>query len=74
VETIMERSHSDWRPERRLTPELFDHYIALARQERSKAIAAFPRQLAAWLSSLARRLGRGQSAERRGSVGAQTAR
>jgi hypothetical protein len=48
----MERHQSPFGIERRLTPELFDHYVAKARAERSKAIAAFFGQIAGWLSSL----------------------
>ena len=37
----MEQNQSPFRIERRLTPELFDHYVAKARAERAKAIAEF---------------------------------
>jgi hypothetical protein len=36
--------------ERRLTLELFDHYVAEARAERAKAIATFFGRIAGWLS------------------------
>ena len=52
----MAHNQSPFRIERRLTPELFDHYVAKARAERAKAIAAFIRSTAAWLSGLAGRL------------------
>jgi hypothetical protein len=45
-----------WRTDRHLTPELFDHYVAKARAERAKAIAAFGRQLIAAASRIAARL------------------
>jgi hypothetical protein len=48
----MERNQSPFGIERRLTPELFDHYVAKARAERAKAIAAFFGRIAMWLSSL----------------------
>jgi hypothetical protein len=37
----MSQDYFPWQPGRRLTPELFDHYIAKARAERAKAIADF---------------------------------
>lgn len=37
----MDRPQSPERTELRLTPELFDHYVALARAERAKATAEF---------------------------------
>jgi hypothetical protein len=46
----MERNQSPFGIERRLTPELFDHYVAKARTERAKAIAAFFGRIAGWLS------------------------
>ena len=52
----MAHNQSPFRIERRLTPELFDHYVARARAERAKAIAEFGRQLAAAVSGIARRL------------------
>ena len=42
----MAHNQSPFRIERRLTPELFDFYVARARAERAKAIAEFGRQLA----------------------------
>jgi hypothetical protein len=44
--------------ERRLTPEVFDHAVARARDERAKAIAAFGQQLIAAASRIAARLKR----------------
>ena len=52
----MELDKSPFLIERRLTPELFDHYVAKARAERAKAIAEFGRQLATAVSRIARRL------------------
>ena len=52
----MEQNQSPFRIERRLTPELFDHYVARAREERSKAIAAFGQQVVAVVSLIAARL------------------
>ena len=52
----MERHQSPFGIERRLTPELFDHYVARARAERSKAIAAFAQQVIAAASRTAARL------------------
>lgn len=37
----MDRPQSPLRMERRLTPELFEHYLAKARAERAKAAAEF---------------------------------
>ena len=37
----MDQDYFPWRTGRRLTPELFDHYVAKARAERAKAIAEF---------------------------------
>jgi hypothetical protein len=37
----MDQNQSPFGIERRLTPELFDHYVAKARAERAKAIAEF---------------------------------
>ena len=45
----MAHDQSPFRIERRLTPELFDHYVA-------KAIGEFGRQLASAVSRIARRL------------------
>jgi len=57
---------------RRLTPALYDFYVAQARAERAKAIAAFGGQLSSWLGRAARRLTAGW---RRGHVaGSPTAR
>jgi len=52
----MVTDQSPFRIERRLTPELFDFYVARARVERAKAIAEFGRQLASAVSRIARRL------------------
>ena len=52
----MEQNQSPFRIERRLTPELFDHYLARAREERAKAISAFGRQVFAAVSRMAARL------------------
>jgi len=46
--------------ERRLTLEQFDHYVAKARDERNKAIAAFLGQAIAAASAIAARLLRGR--------------
>ena len=42
----------------RLTPAVYDFYIARARAERAKAIAEFGGHLGAWLRGLAARLAR----------------
>jgi len=47
----MKQIQSPFGIERRLTLELFDHYVAKARAERAKAIAAFFGQIAGWLST-----------------------
>ena len=54
----MKQIQSPFGIERRLTLELFDHYVAKARAERAKAIAAFIGNTAAWLSGLAGRIHR----------------
>ena len=46
----MDRPQSSFWIERRLTPELFDHYVAKARAERAAAIATFFTRVAAWLN------------------------
>jgi hypothetical protein len=46
---------------RQLTPELFDHYLARAREERAKAIAEFGGHVAAWLTGIASRMTRRRS-------------
>ncbi|HKP26999.1 MAG TPA: hypothetical protein VJV39_24225 [Dongiaceae bacterium] len=51
----MRQTQSRFGIERRLTPELFDHYVAKARAERGKAIAAFIGQVSGWLAALRRR-------------------
>jgi len=52
----MVTDQSPFRIERRLTPELFDFYVAKARAERAKAIAEFGRQFASAMSRVARHL------------------
>lgn len=52
----MKQDQSSFRIERRLTPALFDHYVAKARAERGKAIAAFVGVVAASLGGLAGRI------------------
>ena len=42
----MDQDYFPWPTGRRLTPELFDHYVAKARAERAKAIAEFGRWIA----------------------------
>ena len=37
----MDQDYFPWRAGRRLTPELFDHYVAVARAERARAVAEF---------------------------------
>jgi len=37
----MDQDHFPWPAGGRLTPELFDHYVAKAKAERAKAIAEF---------------------------------
>jgi hypothetical protein len=54
----MERQHFPLRSERRLTPELFDHYVAKARAERAKAVAEFWAWTARWVHSAAARMAR----------------
>ena len=54
----MERQHFSLRRERRLTPELFDHYVAKARAERAKAAAEFWAWTARCLRSAAARMAR----------------
>jgi hypothetical protein len=46
----MHQPKSTFGIESRLTPELFDHYVAKARAERAAAIAGFFTRVAAWLS------------------------
>jgi len=71
----MERKQSPLRNGRRLTPELFDYYVAQARAERAKAIAEFGGTLAAWLSRVVVRLTRhGRRTHRRDTTRTQTAR
>jgi hypothetical protein len=58
-----------------LTPELFDFYVAQARQERAKAIAAFGGQVGAWLAGIVTRLaGRRHAASATHVTGARTIR
>ena len=52
----MKHDHSPLRTGHRLTPELFDYYVARAREERAKAISAFGRQVIAAASRIAARL------------------
>ena len=52
----MDQNQSPFGIERRLTPELFDHYVAKAREERAKAIAGFGRRVIAAASRIAARL------------------
>ena len=54
----MEHQQFALRREGRLTPELFDHYIARARAERAKAAAEFWTWTARWLRSAAARFAR----------------
>ena len=60
----MDQNNSPSRIGRRLTPELFDHYVAKARAERAKAIAEF----GGWIARQVRkviaryRIARGRSA------------
>lgn len=68
----MEQNHSPLRVEARLSIEAFDYYVARAKAERSKAIAEFSRQFAAWvLRGTAHLL---PHARRRHSAKPQTAR
>ena len=52
----MNQDYFPWRPDRRLTPELFDHYVAKARAERAKAIAGFGGWIAKHLRAMACRI------------------
>ena len=52
----MKHDHSPLRTRYRLTPELFDYYVARAREERAKAISAFGQQVVAAASRIAARL------------------
>ena len=52
----MKHDHSPLRTSHRLTLELFDHYVAKAREERAKAISAFGRQVVAAASRIVARL------------------
>jgi hypothetical protein len=54
----MERERTPLQDGRRLTPELFDYYVAQARAERAKAIAEFGGTLVAGLSGIVARLAR----------------
>jgi len=56
----MKHIPSPFGSERRLTPELFDHYVANAKEERNKAIAGLFRQVIAAMSGIAARLLRGR--------------
>jgi len=71
----MEREQFPLRSGRRLTPELFDYYVAQARAERAKAIAEFGGKFVAWLSGVVVRLTRhGRRIHRRDATGTQAAR
>ena len=52
----MEQNQSPFRIERRLSPELFDHYVSKARTERAKAIAEFGGWIAMRLRAMACRI------------------
>ena len=52
----MEQERSPLRNGRRLTPTLFDLYVARARADRAKAIAEFGPSIAAWLARAVMRL------------------
>ena len=52
----MDQERSPLRSGRRLTPELFDFYVARARNERGKAIAAFGGQVGALFAGILSRL------------------
>jgi hypothetical protein len=65
----MKHNLSPWPPEHRLTPELFDSYVARAREERAKAIAEFGRQLASAVVRMAQCLGRRTQSHRRNPAG-----
>jgi hypothetical protein len=52
----MKHDHSPLWTRHRLTLELFDHYVARARQERANAISAFGRQVIAAASRITARL------------------
>ena len=71
----MEREQTPLQDGRRLTPELFDFYVARARAERAKAIAEFGRTLVAWLSGVVVRLARHfRHIRRRDTTGTHAAR
>jgi hypothetical protein len=71
----MEREQTSLQDRRRLTPELFDYYVARARAERAKAIAEFGGTLVAWLSGIVLRLARHvRRTRRRDTTGAHAAR
>jgi hypothetical protein len=52
----MKHDHSPLWTRHELTLELFDHYVAKAREERAQAISAFGRQVIAAASRMAARL------------------
>jgi len=52
----MDQNQSPFGIERRLTPELFDHYVAKARAERAKAIAEFGGWIAGQVRKVTARL------------------
>jgi len=54
----MDQPQSPQRAERQLTPELFDHYVAIARAERAKAAAEFWTWVARGLRAAAVRIAR----------------
>jgi hypothetical protein len=71
----MDQERSPLRSGHRLTPELFDFYVAQARNERGKAIAAFGGQVGAWVAGIVSRLaGRRRPACARHITGARTVR
>ena len=71
----MDQEPSPLRSGRRLTPELFDFYVAQARKERAKAIAAFGGQIGAWIAGIVSRLARRRRPARATHVtGARTIR
>lgn len=71
----MDQGLSPLHSSQRLTPELFDFYVAQARKERAKAIAAFGGQVGAWVAGIVSRLaGRRRPASATHVTGARTVR